>query len=221
MTTCVDGLVKIGKTQNYDTRMRHLERNGYMQINGLRRCLAIEVNDYDSKETLLKNVFAHCQIGKTELFAANIDLIKQLLLSMDGKVIYPSNVNKQESLNNYIERTYVKEGIVPRGEYRLSKKNSLLKKTIKATMIIEPEKIILKSGSIVSPYNKITVPGWSECHDNLKTDGKNILLYDVECSSFSMASSIAVGHNSNGWNDWKTLDGQPIDTYRPKEESED
>ena len=54
MTTIVPGLVKIGKTgkDNFEQRMYTLEHNGYVQVVGLKRRFAIEVDDYDEKEKL-------------------------------------------------------------------------------------------------------------------------------------------------------------------------
>ena len=52
MTTIVPGLIKIGKTgtQNFESRMYNLEHDGYRNVTGLKRCFAIEVEDYDEKE---------------------------------------------------------------------------------------------------------------------------------------------------------------------------
>ena len=59
MTTAVDGLIKIGKTgsDNYEQRMNILENNGYRNVTALKRIFAIEVDDYDAKETLLHTIF--------------------------------------------------------------------------------------------------------------------------------------------------------------------
>ena len=59
MTTVVPGLIKIGKTgtDNYESRMYQLERNGYYNVVGLKRRFAIEVEDYDEKEKLLDEIF--------------------------------------------------------------------------------------------------------------------------------------------------------------------
>lgn len=95
MSTVVDGLVKIGKTDNYESRMRILEQNGYRNITGLKREFAIEVENYDEKEDLLDRIFSKSQIGSSELFAIDIDLAKQLLSALDGKVIYPKE-NKDD-----------------------------------------------------------------------------------------------------------------------------
>lgn len=95
MSTIVDGLIKIGKTDNFENRMRLLEKNGYRNITGLKREFAIEVEDYDEKERLLHSIFSKSRLGDTELFSVDIDLAKQLLSAFDGTIIYPKE-NKQE-----------------------------------------------------------------------------------------------------------------------------
>ena len=101
MSTAVSGLVKIGKTgtANYQERMRFLEANGYYNTAGLKRYFAIELEDYDDKENLLHEIFSKHQVGTSELFALDQDLIRQLLLSFDGKVIYPEIVNKEKEFD--------------------------------------------------------------------------------------------------------------------------
>ena len=89
MSTVVDGLIKIGKTDNYERRMKELEKNGYRNVPGLKREFAIELNDYDEKETLLQTIFSKSKLGDTELFSIDIDIAKQLLSAFDGKIIYP------------------------------------------------------------------------------------------------------------------------------------
>lgn len=101
MTTAVSGLVKIGKTGsgNYQERMRFLEANGYYNVAGLKRYFAIEVEDYDDKESLLHETFSKHQVGNSELFALDQDLIRQLLLSFEGNVVYPENINKEKEFD--------------------------------------------------------------------------------------------------------------------------
>lgn len=101
MTTAVAGLIKIGKTgvNNYEERMRFLETNGYYNVVGLRRFFAIEVADYEKKENLLKEIFSKHQVGDSELFALDYELVKQLLLAFEGKVIYPENVSKEKEFD--------------------------------------------------------------------------------------------------------------------------
>lgn len=101
MTTAVSGLVKIGKTgtPNYQERMRFLEANGYYNVAGLKRYFAIELEDYDDKESLLHEIFGKHQVGNSELFALDQDLIRQLLLSFEGQVIYPETINKEKEFD--------------------------------------------------------------------------------------------------------------------------
>ena len=71
MTSAIGGLVKIGKTStdHFEARMQHLESNGYSNITGLQRMVAIEVDNCHKKEHLLHEVFSkHC-IGQSEFFA--------------------------------------------------------------------------------------------------------------------------------------------------------
>lgn len=105
MTTAVSGLIKIGKTgtQNYEERMRHLERNGYYNVAGLKRFFAIELEDYDDKESLLHEIFSKHQVEDSELFALDRELVKQLLLAFDGKVVYPKNVDKEREFDEVTE----------------------------------------------------------------------------------------------------------------------
>lgn len=101
MTTAVSGLVKIGKTgtANYQERMRFLEANGYYNVTGLKRYFAIELEDYDDKESLLHEIFGKHQVGNSELFALDQDLIRQLLLSFEGLVVYPETINKEKEFD--------------------------------------------------------------------------------------------------------------------------
>ncbi|CAB1276132.1 GIY-YIG nuclease family protein [Candidatus Nitrosacidococcus tergens] len=98
MTTAVPGLVKIGQTgtDNYQERMRTLEANGYYNVVGLKRFFAIELEDYEAKEKLLHEIFSKHRLSISELFALDKDLVRQLLLSFDGKVIYPEKINKEK-----------------------------------------------------------------------------------------------------------------------------
>lgn len=97
-TTCVKGLIKIGKTMTnqFETRMNTLEQNGYWNVSGLKRYYAVEVEDYDEKEKLIHKVFSKSQVANSELFALDIDLAKEMLDSFNGKQIYPKVTDKGE-----------------------------------------------------------------------------------------------------------------------------
>lgn len=101
MTTAVSGLIKIGQTstENYQERMRNLEANGYYNVVGLKRFFAIELEDYKEKEGLLHEVFSKQQIANSELFALDYELVRQLLLSFEGTVVYPKDINREQEFD--------------------------------------------------------------------------------------------------------------------------
>jgi hypothetical protein len=102
MTTAVSGLVKIGRTQKdqYLKRMQILENNGYSNVTGLKKFFAIEVKDYEDKEKLLHEIFAKSRVGESELFALDFELLQQLLLAFEGKVVFPPGVDKEKQFDN-------------------------------------------------------------------------------------------------------------------------
>lgn len=95
MSSVVSGLIKIGSTQDFEGRMRKLESDGYKNVTGLKREFAIELKDYESKENLLHNIFSKSQVGDSELFTLDINLVIQLLSAFDGTIVYPINENKE------------------------------------------------------------------------------------------------------------------------------
>ena len=101
MTTAVTGLIKIGKTgtKNYSERMRFLESNGYYNVVGLKRFFAIELRDYEEKEALLHEIFSKHRVGNSELFSLDQELVEQLLLAFDGKLVYPEQVDKEKEFD--------------------------------------------------------------------------------------------------------------------------
>jgi hypothetical protein len=98
MTTAVTGLIKIGRTETrqFEERMRFLESNGYYNVVGLKRYFAIEVEDYIDKEKLIHEIFNKHKVADSELFALDKEMVKQLLLCFEGRVIYPKNVNQEK-----------------------------------------------------------------------------------------------------------------------------
>ncbi|MCL4448870.1 MAG: hypothetical protein M1483_02325 [Actinobacteria bacterium] len=98
MVTTVTGLIKIGQTglDKYENRMKYLENNGYCNVTGLKRFFAISVDQYKEKEKLLYEIFSKSKVEDSELFALDKDLVKQLLLSFAGTVVYPKDTNKEK-----------------------------------------------------------------------------------------------------------------------------
>lgn len=107
MTTTVSGLIKIGVTgtKNYPERMRNLSQNGYANVSGLKPYFAIEMDNYDETEYLLKDLFKFIRVGDTELYLMDADKAKQLLLTFSGKVIYPKDTTPKATQIKQIART--------------------------------------------------------------------------------------------------------------------
>lgn len=215
MTTVVPGLIKIGKTtkENFESRMYSLERNGYSNVVGLKRHFAIEVEDYDEKETLLDDIFSKSRVPNTELFALDIDLVVQLLSSFDGKQLYPEKETKEEVFKKATQERILKLNWekIPDGKYHLCETKKGFGK-VEATMRVEDGLFIVEKGSTCAPVKTKWMP---EVRKNaIIKDG--ILQEDVECNSPSTAGWIALGSANNGWTHWKDDEGQPIDIYRQK-----
>lgn len=213
MTTVVPGLIKIGKTgsENFESRMYSLERNGYFNVVGLKRKFAIEVDDYDEKEVLLDEIFSKSKVPNSELFALDADLVVQLLSSFEGRQVYPETISKEEVFTVATAEHQVKAdwGLIPDGEY-------ILVQTVKgygkvsAKMRVEDGTFIVQKGSTCCP----TKDGWiPEARKNAPIKN-NILQDDVCTNSPSTAGWIVLGHSNNGWTVWKDKKGQPIDIYR-------
>ncbi len=215
MTTVVPGLIKLGKTgsDNFESRMYHLERNGYSNVVGLQRKFAIEVDDYDEKEKLLDDIFSKSRVPNTELFALDIDLVIKLLSSFEGKKIYPKDKTKEEIFDQAENELKIKADSdnIPDGTYYLERN---LKGFGKVTGKAEVEDGIFKvlKGSICGPSKDGFVP---EIRKNVNIQN-NILMEDVVCSSPSAAGWVVIGRSNNGWSEWKDKKGKKIDSFRVK-----
>ena len=216
MNTCVDGLVKIGKTgvDNFEQRMTYLENNGYRRISVLNREFAIEVDNYDEKEKLLHEIFSKSKVGNSELFSVDIDLVKQLMSSFEGKIVYPKDEKKEEIFEQATEIIEVKKGTIPDGKYKLKTKAKGLSDFVEAELIVENGKLFLESGAKLAPVTKLTAKGWILARQS-KLEAFTTTSR-IECNSPSMAAAIVCGHNRNGWEVWKNADGKSIDIYRNK-----
>lgn len=93
MSTIVDGLVKLGKTDisTFEQKTSILEKNGYFNAVGLKKEFAIEVEDIDKKWEILMYFLNDKRISKSELFAIDLRQMILLLSSLKGKQIYPKN----------------------------------------------------------------------------------------------------------------------------------
>ena len=224
MKTVVPGLIKIGKTglENYESRMYTLEHNGYFNVAGLQRVFAIEVEDYDEKESLLDDIFSKSRVPNSELFALDVDMVIQLLASFEGKQIYPKAETKEavfdkassdrknaENNKSELDLTSAKRKKVPNGIYHLEKQEKGFG-TVTATLEVRNGKYIIKKGSICVP----STAKWMPQARREAPIENNILMDDVVCDSPSTAAWVSLGHSNNGWELWKNAENQPIMVYR-------
>ncbi len=212
-STVVDGLVKIGRTTDFESRMRMLESNGYANVTGLKRRFAIEVENHEEIEALLDEIFSKSRVGSTELFSLDINQVIQLLSSLSGKQVYPINETKKDVFEKATEA--VQNKMVPDGEYYMDTR--VKGKQFKAKMSVNNGKFLLMQGSLIAPYKQFKSPSWIALRRKMIIqDG--VLMQNVECSSPSMAAALVAGHAKNGWFCWKNISDNPIDIYRQNNE---
>ncbi|MBS4769770.1 DUF4357 domain-containing protein [Carnobacteriaceae bacterium zg-ZUI240] len=213
MTTVVSGLIKIGKTSNeqFETRMRNLEKNGYANVTGLKREFAIEVDRYDEKEALIHKIFEKSRVVGTELFALDIEIAKSLFSALDGKLIYPKDKNKKEVFKEATEEINLKtkDGFVPDGEYVLNRNIKGFGK-VNGKAIVKDGVFTVLSGSFCGNTGKGYIPS---IRKNAKIKD-NILQEDIVCMNPSSAGWIVIGKSNNGWTEWKDLQGNSIAKYK-------
>ncbi len=209
-STAVDGLIKIGKTIDFENRMSFLESNGYRNVAGLKRQFAIEVENYNEIELLLDDLFAKSKVGNTELFSMDLNKVIQLLSAFQGKQIYPIFETKEEVFERATEA--VQATFLPNGTYFLNveKRNGEI---AKATLYVEEGKLKLKKGSTISTISNSANKTVRNSSASLNVK-ENVLQEDSPMPSVSLAAAVVLGQNSNGWMIWKDKDGKLIDRYR-------
>ena len=223
MKTVVPGLIKIGKTGSgkYEDRMYNLEHNGYRNVTGLQRAFAIEVEDYDEKESLLHTIFEKSRLADTELFAIDVNIVIQLLSSFDGNMIYPIAEKKDEVFEEAADNSQSK--LIPNGKYTLKRKKRADNIDISATATVQNGIWTLVKGSILGLTENVGVSKKAKrARDNMSFDSNGKLLADYElgeCSP-SFAADVVTNSSSDGWFDWKNTDGKPVDIYRVKEKED-
>ena len=221
MTTVVPGLIKIGKTgsANYEQRMYQLEHNGYSNVTGLKRSFAIEVEEYEDKETLLHTIFEKSRVADTELFSVDVNIAKQLLSSFDGTVVFPKDESKEAIFEEAADNS--KSLLIPDGTYTFERKKKSDNKIVKATAIIRNGNWKILKGSILGMHED--KGGAQKAKDIRKTmaideNGKLLEDADLGVCTPTFAGNVVLNQANNGWEEWRTMNGQPIDIYRVKSE---
>lgn len=244
MTTVVEGLIKIGSTgsSNFEQRMYHLERNGYCNVTGLKRTFAIEVEDYKEKEALLDKIFEKSCVPNTELFALDVNIAKQLLSSFEGSVVYPKNETKNKIFNSAADDIKKEKLInvadddngnteltvlkvrhtrkiqnIPDGSYYFTRNKKSDNRMVTAKAIVTNGSWVIIAGSVLGISEDAGVPDSAKVlRKKLYLDDKGVLLKDAElgiCTP-SCAGAVVVNQSSDGWHEWFTEGGKPINVYR-------
>lgn len=219
MTTAVPGLIKIGKTgsANYEQRMYNLEHDGYRNVTALKRSFAIEVDDYNEKETMLHTIFEKSRVSDTELFALDVNIVTQLLSSFDGVVIFPKTETKAEVFDAAVDNA--KGKLLPNGTYTFQRKKKSDNKVVKATAVIDCGRWTILKGSVLGIVEDAGVSQKAKTmRISMPIDSNGKLLEDTElgeCSP-SFVGDLIMNQSVNGWMEWKDKDGNPVDIYRKK-----
>ena len=104
---------------------------------------------------------------------------------------------------------------VPDGIYYFSKKIKRFRNIrFKGKMQVKDHTFILLAGSNVAPEAGASLSAnIDELRNNASVEN-GILMENIEMNSPSACGEFIIGAASNGWKDWKTEDGRPIDIYR-------
>ena len=220
MTTSVNGLIKIGKTDNFKNRMNFLEQNGYWNVSGLKRFFAVRVDNYDKKEKLIHTMFSKSQVANSELFALDKHVAQELLESFGGIQIYPEVVAKPTKSANKKPAKVEPEPIIVELKFfppcHMGRKiKAWGNKIPNARMKIQGGKYVVLEGSELCPIESSTASSGAKKRREKATIKNNILMSDEEFESPSAASDFVCFCSDNGWTSWKLdTDDKPLQSIR-------
>ena len=97
MTTAVDGIIKIGRSDNWTRRCQEqLEANGYKNMNGLKTYFIAKVDNQEEIESIMHDIFRESRVSNFEMFAVDKDRAKRVLSKM-GEQVYPDTIINSKS----------------------------------------------------------------------------------------------------------------------------
>ena len=103
---------------------------------------------------------------------------------------------------------------IPNGKYYFKRKIKRENIIANATIEIIDEKIILKSGSYISPSESKGISDRAKIKRSSLNVVNDTLQEDTQCSSINEASTIILGASCDAWMHWKNENGELIDIYR-------
>lgn len=196
MTTAVDGIIKIGKSNNWNRRCQdELERNGYRNMNSLKTFFVIETNDYTEIESTMHDIFHEGRViasdgSKTELFACDKNRAKRVLEKM-GTQVFPE---KSNSNSNIREKTLytLKDVGIKIGDILVAKDFPNIE-----VEVIENDK---------TQSDKVKYIGNASFHYEYDTKNGKHKIIDVQPNTIITANALllAVAQSHNGVHDWNS-----------------
>ena len=137
------------------------------------------------------------------------------ILGLDLITNSEEDIAEQET-EKEISRSESKK-LVPNGIYTLDRKIKRFNNEVfHGVMEVKDGKFIAKAGSNVTPDlvdRAATVPDLVKKRNEAKIEN-GILMEDVVFNSPSLCGTFIIGGFCNGWTNWNTSDGKPIDIYR-------
>ncbi len=215
MTTSVNGLIKIGKTDNFKNRMNFLEQNGYWNVSGLKRFFAVRVDNYDRKEKLIHTMFSKSQVANSELFALDKHVAQELLESFGGEQVYPEVENKLSKVSQKKPTTNVS---APKTKWivcHMGRKIKAWKNKIPdAKLEIRNGKYVLLAGSELSPVESSSASQNTRKRRESAKIKNNVLMAEEVFDSPSATSDFVCFCSDNGWTSWRLENEEPLRTIR-------
>ena len=109
MTTAVEGIIKIGRSDNWTRRCQdQLEANGYKNMNGLKTYFVVQVSDQEEIESIMHDIFRESRVSNFEMFAVDKDRAKRVLSKM-GAQVYPDINSKKivsSTQSKFVKNTF-------------------------------------------------------------------------------------------------------------------
>ena len=164
---------------------------------------------------MLHNIFEKSRVDNTELFALDVNLAIQLLSSFEGTVVYPVTDTKS---NIFAEATEGSDNhLIPDGTYTFNRTRQKDGKSTKVVASVKDGEWTLCKGSIVLPdIDRESANKTIRLRAQLNMDTNGQLLDDCILGHVtpSCAACVCFGGYINGWDEWKTKSGKPINIFR-------
>ncbi len=148
----------------------------------------------------------------SELFALDVNLVVQLLSSLDGTKVYPKDESKEDAFDQATEQ----RGQAPTGRASPTAPTTWTRTSractgASATMVGSGGSFVVKAGSVclTDPSDK-----WRPEAKKTALIENGVLRHDVTCRAPSTAGWVVLDRSNNGWKVWRAEDGRYLDSLR-------